>query len=292
MKIFEDFLPSYKGAGVIGTCVAVFVLVSLIGLSFFALDPSVGWGESGASVAARQEREIGKLRADLQEEEGRRTAYRDALALSEEVKANRARRQAAEARGTALAASMEETRGELELLRAEHESYAAAYRDQVRAKAVGSKLPNFALPDGRQLENPVIGRVDPAGIQLKHRDGVVRVSFKDLPVDLQTRFHYDGAEAERFLAEEKERAERHEAQVERTLTDAKETDRKEQIQKLESEITFLKNRVAACAQEYAALRGNQRRNYNTLVALIHKVDADERAIRKHQAELAELKAKP
>ncbi len=292
MKIFEDFLPSYKGAGVIGTCVAVFVLVSLIGLSFFALDPSLGWGESGAMVSARQQREIGRLRADLEEEEGRRTAYRDALALHDEVQANLARSKAAEARGAELAASMEDQRGQLELLRAEHETYAAAYRDQLRAKAVGETLPTFDMPDGRHIEDPLVGKVDPAGIQLRYKDGRVRVSFKDLPADIQKRFQYDAAEAERFLAEEKEQADEHLAQVDRKLTDAKETGRKDQIQRLEGKITALQKEVAACSQEYAVLRGNQRRNYNTLVALIHKVDDDERAIRRYQAELTELKGKP
>lgn len=290
MKLFEDFLPSYKGAGVIGTCVAVFVLVSLIGLSFFALDPSVGWGESGAVVSARQQREIGRLRADLEEEEGRRIVYRDSLVLRDEVQANLARSKAAEARGAELATSIEDTQGQLELLRAEHEAYAAAYRDQLRTKAVGEKLPAFDLPGGRHIEDPEVRKIDPVGIELKHRDGRGRVAFKDLPVEIQKRFQYDSAEAERFLAEEKEQADQHQAQVERKLTDSKETGRKEQIQRLEGKITSLTNEVAACAQEYAALRGNQRRNYNTLVALIHKVDQDERAIRRYQAELAELKA--
>ena len=291
MKIFDDLLISYRGAGVIGTCLAFFVLASVIALSLFAFDPDLnGLSESGASVAARQEREIGRLNQSLEEAQARYDKYRDTLRFREEVRENVARQEVADGKLKTIVAEIEQVQGELDGLRARHESYASAYRQQLREKAVGEVLPTIDMPDGRRFESPVVVKVNPAGIQLRHRDGIVRVLAKDLPQKLRDRFQFDLAEMERFLDEEKAKAGKLEQDIERGLVEIKQSSRKEKITRLEKQSAFLRNRVAACSRQYAALRPAQNRHYNTLVMLIRQVDADEKAIRKCETELAVLKA--
>ncbi|WP_367872475.1 hypothetical protein [Luteolibacter sp. Populi] len=291
MRMFEDLLTSYRGAGVIGTCLAFFVLVSVVGLSLFVFEPGLnGLGESGPGLVARQEREIGRLEHDLAEAQAKYEDYREARKFHDEVRLNVARQDAADARLTGIAEKIDATQAALAGLRSRQEDYAAAYRDQVREKAAGEVLPTMTLPDGRRLESPVVVQVNPAGIQLRYQDGIVRVPAKDLPAKVRERFQFDAAEMERFLEQEKAMAGKLERDLERGLVEIKDNSRKEQIARLEARIPIIKSRVAARARQYASLRGNPRRNYNTLTMLIRQVDADEKAIFKYEAELAELKA--
>lgn len=291
MRMFEDLMISYRGAGVIGTCLAFFVLASAIGLSLFVFDPGLsGIGESSPAIAVRQEQEIGRLSNALEQAETDYDNYRDAKRFSDEVKAHDARQQKADDRVQDIAGNIEKVQSELAGLRSRHESYASAYREQVRDKAEGEVLPTIELPDGRRLESPVIVKVNPAGIQVRYKDGIVRVSAKDLPEKIRERFQFDANEMERFLEAEKAKAGKLEFEIERDLVELKQNSHKERIAKLEKQSDFLRDRVAACAQQYSALRGNQRRHYKTLVMLIRQVEADERALRICEAELERLKA--
>lgn len=291
MKIFDDLLISYRGAGVIGTCLAFFVLASVIGLSLFAFDPDLsGISESSAAVAARQEREIGRLNQSVEDAQKRYDAHRDTLHFAEEVRENVARQEVADGKLQTISAEIEKVQGELDAQRARHESYASAYREQLREKAVGEVWPTLELTDGRRFESAKVLKVDPAGIRISHRDGSGRVLAKDLPGALRERFQFQAEEMERFLEAEKAKAGKLEQDIERGLVEIKSSSRKEKIARLEKQSAFLKNRVAACARQYAALRPAQNRHYNTLVMLINQVDADEKAIRKVEAELAVLKA--
>jgi len=291
MSFFDDFLPSYRGVGVIGTCLAAFVLFSLICLSFFALDPSVnGMWESNAGVMARQDREIGRLTREVEETQDKLEIYRETKKFHEEVKANLARQAAVGERQEEIEAKIAEAEVALAELRSRHETYAAAYREQVRAKAVGEVFPSMDTRDGRHLEAPVVVKVNPAGIQFRYEHGIVRVAVKDLPLAIQERFQFDAAEMERYLADEEEKSGRFEEEVDRGLAEKKESSRKEAIERQEEQVLFLKQRVADCAREYALLRKNPRRNYETLKKLIRQVDVDEAALRKCETELARMRA--
>ena len=66
MAIFDDLLTSYRGAGVIGTLMGIFVLGGFILLSVFAFDPQYnGSMQSIDSVLSAQSREIASLEAQL-----------------------------------------------------------------------------------------------------------------------------------------------------------------------------------------------------------------------------------
>ncbi|WP_035615277.1 hypothetical protein [Haloferula sp. BvORR071] len=289
MKFFDDLFISYRGAGVIGTCMAVFVLASVIGLSLFAFDPSlsgIGGHESNAAVIARQEKEIGHLTHDLEDAEKN---YYESGRLADEINRNSARQNAADAKLKEITAKLDQTQAALTCLQTRGVAYAKAYRQQVREKAVGEVLPTMDLPGGRHLEAAVVKKVDPAGIQVSFRDGSIRIMAMDLPEKVRERFQFDSEEMEAFLESEKKQNRQFAQEMDRGLEVAKTKNHQDKISRVEKQIAFLKDRVAACAQQYAVLRPNQNRNYNTLVALIQQVDADQRAIQKAEAELAGLK---
>ena len=299
MKIFEDLLPSYRGAGVIGTCLAFFVLVSMVGMAFFAFDPGLnGMWESETALVARQEREIGYLDRQVEEARKKYDDYRKAKGFRDAVKANIARQETTDKRLEEVANQIDQTRAMLEDLNSRHEEYAADYRKQVRGKAVGEVLPTIVTRDGRRLESPQVVQVNPAGIQLRYSDGIVRVSAKDLPREMWERFQFDEGEMERYLDEEEATVDNYEKGIERALAEEKESlqkeredSRKQRIERLEGQIHALKDRVRVASRQYAALRPNPYRNYRTLTMLMRQVENDEKAIRKAELELERLKAR-
>ncbi|MCW1915891.1 heat shock 70 family protein [Luteolibacter sp. GHJ8] len=298
MRLLDDLLTSYRGAGVIGTCLAFFILVSMVGLSLFAFDPSLnGMWESGSAMVARQQREIGVLSRQVEQAQEKYDVYRESKKFRDAVKANTLRQESTDTRLKEVDEQIAKLDAKRAALKESHEGYVAAYRKQARGQAKGEILPTIVTKDGRTLENPQVVEVNPAGIQLRYANGIVRVSAKDLPEEMWERFQFDDEEMAAFIDREENLAENYEKGVEKALAEGKEDKLKEKkalheakIQQLEGDIAALKDRVRVAAQQYARLRPNPTGNYRTLVSLIRQVDSDEKAIRKAELELARLKA--
>jgi chromosome segregation ATPase len=292
-------LPSYRGAGVIGTCLAFFILVSMVGLSLFAFDPSLnGMWESTGAMVARQQREIGVLSRQVEEAQMKYDIYRESKKFRDAVKANMIRQEATDLRLKEVDEKIEKLTAERSDLKARQDAYAAAYRRQVRGQAKGEILPTIVTKDGRTLETPQVVEVNPAGIQLRYADGIVRVPAKELPEEMWERFQFDEEEMADYLDREEDIAENYEKGVEKALAEGKENlrkekaaSRKQRIERLEGNIEALKDRVRVASRQYASLRPNPYRNYRTLTMLIRQVKNDEQAIQQAELELARLKSR-
>ena len=75
---------------------------------------------------------------------------------------------------------------------------------------------DFRTTKGKEYKNATVSRVEPDGIVIKFKGGIVKILFTELPKDVQLRFGYDTdkieAEQEKRIDQEKaaerERAER------------------------------------------------------------------------------------
>jgi len=61
---------------------------------------------------------------------------------------------------------------------------------------------DFRTIDGREYKNVTVSRVEPDGIVLKTKSGISKVYFIELPPEVQTRFHYDVANAAAYATEQ------------------------------------------------------------------------------------------
>jgi len=52
---------------------------------------------------------------------------------------------------------------------------------------------DFKTVNGREYKNATVSRVEPDGIVLKTKSGILKVYFTELPRDVQERFHYASA---------------------------------------------------------------------------------------------------
>ena len=56
--------------------------------------------------------------------------------------------------------------------------------------------------NGKEYKDATVSRVEPDGIVLKTKSGVIKVYFTELPKDVQERFHYDSEKAASYSSEQ------------------------------------------------------------------------------------------
>jgi thiol-disulfide isomerase/thioredoxin len=61
---------------------------------------------------------------------------------------------------------------------------------------------DFKLISGKEYKNVTISRVEPDGIVLRTKSGISKVYFVELPKEVQERFHYNGAIASAYSAQQ------------------------------------------------------------------------------------------
>jgi len=60
---------------------------------------------------------------------------------------------------------------------------------------------DFKTIDGKEYKNVTVSRVEPDGIVLKSKSGILKVYFTELPKEVQERFHYDAQQAAQYTAQ-------------------------------------------------------------------------------------------
>ena len=61
---------------------------------------------------------------------------------------------------------------------------------------------DFKTLNGKEYKDATVSRVEPDGIVLKTKSGVIKVYFTELPKDAQERFHYDSQKAASYSSEQ------------------------------------------------------------------------------------------
>ena len=61
---------------------------------------------------------------------------------------------------------------------------------------------DFKTLNGKEFKDATVTRVEPDGIVLKTKSGIMKVYFIELPKDVQERFHYDSKKAATYSAEQ------------------------------------------------------------------------------------------
>jgi hypothetical protein len=88
---------------------------------------------------------------------------------------------------------------------------------------------DFKTVNGKEYKNATVSRIEADGVVLKHKSGISKVYFAELPKEVQERFHYDPAKAAQFNAAEQAAIAQSNAKVEPEAT-AKEKAAKAQRQ--------------------------------------------------------------
>ena len=71
--------------------------------------------------------------------------------------------------------------------------------------AGSTKIKKYTLPSGKVLINPYVISQTPYALEVGHKNGVLKIPFKELPLDIQKKYGYSPEKAEKFM-EKKQKA--------------------------------------------------------------------------------------
>ena len=117
---------------------------------------------------------------------------------------------------------------------------------------------DFKTVNGKEYKDATISRVEPDGLVVKTKSGISKISFAELPKEIQERFHYDPQKATAYSAEQAAnytayQQQQAEAQRQREDAAAKNNAILVEQQAAKNRIQALQNRYAALQQEENAL---------------------------------------
>ena len=211
---FSDLMTSARGPGVIGTILALIVLLGFGLLFMYSYDEgSQGAEKTIEAVIRDQQREIESLTARVANQTARLDGGKGRDSIIGELKKNQSQtvKQRAEIewlkeRGTTLDS-------ELASLGVEFESYKDRYRAHARKAAEGTKLDLLTTLAGETFEKVTIRQVNAVGMQIAHQAGFKRIPFEELPDEMRDHYQFCPRQKEQALAREKEMRNLHETQV-------------------------------------------------------------------------------
>jgi len=207
MGTFDEMMSSARGPGVIGTLMALLVLVGFGALYFFVFDESMQGGpKSIESVIRNQAREIDSLNGQV--EPGQKTLEHAQSAAKEYATLQR-RVATTKSSLDGLKASKETLGNGIDTLQRDFEAYRDRYRTQVRGGAAGTQYAELITSSGKTYRKVVVKKVDAVGMNFLHENGTGRADFDDLPEEVQDYFQYD--------PKQKEEAKRQEAAAHKQL---------------------------------------------------------------------------
>jgi len=186
--MLSDLLTSSRGPGVIGTLLALIVLVGFGTLMMVASDNSKGSG-LGAKIKEKK----GAIRALKGQGEHWKTAAveydarRKQLGKLESLQ-HKVKRQLNHISDRKTEVSS--AKDDLAKMNERFEDYKKKYRIAERARAAGEKMAELKTKDGKVYEQVKVLEINAIGMKIMHKAGNTRVHYKRLSDELQDRFQF------------------------------------------------------------------------------------------------------
>ena len=202
---FSDLLTSSRGPGVIGTFLALFVLVGFGTLYMFVFDEGLQGGQKKIEAVIRdQGMMIETYKTQIEDSKNRIEKAKRLKEVAKEAGDLKLRVDNAVKR----LAELREAKKAAEAAVAAADEAWAKYRDEYRASewaaAEGEELGDITTVSGRKYEKVKIRKVDHLGIQIIDTTGPKAIASEELPPELQDRFQFD-EEIKRKVVSEGER---------------------------------------------------------------------------------------
>lgn len=196
--MLTDLLTSSKGPGVIGTVLALIVLLGFGSLTIMVTTDTEGQGPE-AQIQARQKKIAALERGKKHWKEAALEYKTNRSQVSEldGMNARIKRRKAAVEQGKIEIEGLHATTAELVQ---KFEDYKKKYRISERASAIGEELGTLTTKSGKVYERVKIKEVTALELRFRHKNGHTGVSFKELPDALLDRFQFSAADAKVMTA--------------------------------------------------------------------------------------------
>lgn len=234
---FTDLLSSSRGPGVIGTLLALLVLVGFGTLYMFVFDEGLQGGKQTIeSVVRNQASEIETLHIQIKNSTSQMEEARQRKAVVKEAEELETRAEITGKRIAELNAAKEAATNEVAAATKAWEDYKEEYRVSEWAAAKGEKLGDLKTLSGKVYRDAVISAVDHTGMRINSPDGLVNIDTLDMPQELQDRFQFSDEIKEAVLTERGEEFIEHSNNVEIAQLAKKGTDKLASIKQMREEI--------------------------------------------------------
>lgn len=202
----SDLLTSTRGPGVIGTVLALIVLLGFGSLMILVSDNSEG---SGLPAKVKEkESHVQSLESQVAHWKKAAVVYKENRAKLGEIEDTRGKIARARSRITVAKEARRQAELKFRKLDGQFESYKKQYRLAERARAVGEEIPVLKTKDGKTYEGVKIRRVTALEIRFSHKSGITGVHYKNLPDVLRDRFQFSEADASAAAKVERKMIER------------------------------------------------------------------------------------
>ncbi|RYD56574.1 MAG: hypothetical protein EOP83_21300, partial [Verrucomicrobiaceae bacterium] len=202
---FSDLLSSSRGPGIIGTLLALLVLVGFGTLYMFVFDEGMQGGKKTiAAVIRDQDMEIDSNKIQIQNAKDRLADAEAAKARAKEANELTNRNEVLTKQVEELTAARNAASEAVTQATADWEKYKDEYRESEWASAVGDKMPDIKTAGGEVFSGVEIKSVDHTGVRISHSGGAKTIKPEDLPQDLYDRFQFDMAKKEAMEKQENE----------------------------------------------------------------------------------------
>ena len=189
---FSDLLTSSRGPGVIGTLLAMFVLVGFGTLYMFVFDEGLQGGQKTIQAVIRDQGtliETHKIQiANYKDRIEDAKRFKDVAKEADDLKLRAEN-------GAKRLAELTTAKAEAEAAVAAADEAWAKYRHDYRASewaaAVGEDLGDITTASGRTYQQVKIRKVEHTGIQITDTTGPKSIDSAELPQELQERFQFD-----------------------------------------------------------------------------------------------------
>lgn len=198
--MLTDLLTSSKGPGVIGTLLALVVLVGFGSLMFF-VNNDPGDGGLGGQIKDKQAG-IRTAESKIKHWEAATTEYAERRKQKDQLDTLQRSLKRKQTEVTNAETQLEEAKVKLAEVGESFEEYKEKYRIAERAKAIGETMDKLNTKDGDVYEQVKILEVTAIGVKIMHKAGNTRVEYHRLPDEMQDRFQFTKEGAEKIAKQE------------------------------------------------------------------------------------------
>ncbi len=198
-----DLFTSSRGPGLIGTLMALVVLLGFGALYFFVFDERFqGGGQTLESIIEDDARQITSLGQRLSSNRLKLEATKDFKKIASDLRAATTQRDIALSRREKLQQEVASLKDEIAEFEESVAKYKQAYRESARATMVGREMDELKTTDDKTYTKVRITDIDPVRMQIRHQGGITGVALDTLPEDLQDYLQLDDSERAQQLAAE------------------------------------------------------------------------------------------
>jgi hypothetical protein len=309
---FSDLMSSGRGPGVIGTLMALLVLVGFAALFMFAADEDLqGGGRSIESIILQQGKEITNSTEHLADQQKLLAILPSRIATLKDLDRVRQNTKITQDQIANLNTNVEAGQKEVSREIAKFDEYKDEYRTHVRDKAKGQIMQTLTTKSGIIYNNVNIREVTAIGIQIRHDDGHKRIPFEDLSDEMRDYYQFDSNQKENAVKQEVTARDHHDAAVAASdaVADAQmviqnelnlKLEKKEiqkqvllkesQVQSIKSSIQNLQREKSKAASEASSARSSGRTYINKSNTYDSDIRAKQSQIEQMMSEIKQLKS--